>query len=559
MPDPTGFWDQSENPAPSDAEPAKPNGKHGPEDLDQLPPSNGEDEYGFATDGLPVITIEPGEIDRLATEGERAIKASPLPVYQRGGSLVRPISQEVPAAHGRTTVAASFQEITTPAMIDVLAQSAKWVVLNRRRRKVVPTDPPTMVAAIILSRAGYWTVPSVAGIITTPTLRPSGELLSAPGYDPETRLYHVADPSLGPVQVKDEPTRQDALEALALLNDLLDGFPFTGKADKAVAFSTLITPAVRGALPVVPLHAVRASTAGTGKSYLVDLASSIATGRPCPVATAAQREEETEKRIVGMILAGFPLVSIDNVNGALGSDLLCQVVERPLVRVRPLGGSEIVEIENRATFLATGNSLRVRGDMTRRTILCGLDAGVERPELRSFASKPVEIVMGNRAKYVSACLIIVRAYITAGLPDRLDPLASFYEWSALVRSALVWLGCADPVDTMEAAREDDPELADLREVLGLWQQHVGLDASVTALRLSERACERSFNGLDNEWAAPEFRDALLRIAGERGQVNTRRLASWIRNREGRIVLGVRLKRMPTLATGGLMQWQLGKA
>jgi putative DNA primase/helicase len=45
---------------------------------------------------------------------------------------------------------------------------------------------------------------------------------------------------------------------------------------------------------MVPLTALTAPTAGTGKSYYVDLASAIPTGRICPVATAGKNEEETE-------------------------------------------------------------------------------------------------------------------------------------------------------------------------------------------------------------------------------------------------------------------------
>jgi putative DNA primase/helicase len=105
--------------------------------------------------------------------------------------------------------------------------------------------------------------------------------------------------------------------------------------------------------------------------------------------------------------------------------------------------------------------------MTRRTLVCSLDAGIERPELRKFKSDPVATVMADRGLYVSACLIIVRAYAAADYPGRLPTIASFEDWSDTVRSALVWLGCEDPAKSMEAARDDDPELADLREVIGL--------------------------------------------------------------------------------------------
>ena len=43
---------------------------------------------------------------------------------------------------------------------------------------------------------------------------------------------------------------------------------------------------------------------------------------------------------------------------------------------------------------------------------------------------------------------------------------------------------------------------------------------------------------------PEFRDLLMRIAGDRGGVSTRRLARWLRRSEGRIVDGLKLGSLP---------------
>src|SRR5918999_5799642 len=93
----------------------------------------------------------------------------------------------------------------------------------------------------------------------------------------------------------------------------------------------------------------------------------------------------TERMRLGALLRdGVPIISIDNVEGELGGDMLCQVTERPLVRVRILGLSEAREFECKATVFATGNGLTLLGDMTRRAVLCSLDAKMERPELRKF-------------------------------------------------------------------------------------------------------------------------------------------------------------------------------
>ena len=95
--------------------------------------------------------------------------------------------------------------------------------------------------------------------------------------------------------------------------------------------------------------------------------------------------------------------------------------------------------------------------MTRRTLLCDLDANVERPELRKFNGDPV--ANRNGGPWPLRLGLPNPSYehtLSPAAPNALQPIASFADWSNLVRSALVWLGCADPADSMEAAREDDP-------------------------------------------------------------------------------------------------------
>lgn len=126
----------------------------------------------------------------------------------------------------------------------------------------------------------------------------------------------------------DSPTRDDAARAASMLEGLISEFPFTDGASKSVALSCLITPVVRGAFSVTPMHAIRASTAGTGKSFLLDVAAAITIGQPCPVMSAGATVEETEKRLGAALLASQPIISIDNVNGDLGGERRCQYFEK---------------------------------------------------------------------------------------------------------------------------------------------------------------------------------------------------------------------------------------
>ena len=103
-----------------------------------------------------------------------------------------------------------------------------------------------------LTRAWEWKFPSVAGIITTQTMRPDGTIMDQSGYDPTTRLLLLNPPQTKPIPV--EPSKDEARAALESLESLLAEFPFVDDVANSVALSTLITPVVRGAFSVAPMH-----------------------------------------------------------------------------------------------------------------------------------------------------------------------------------------------------------------------------------------------------------------------------------------------------------------
>jgi putative DNA primase/helicase len=296
------------------------------------------------------------------------------------------------------------------------------------------------------------------------------------------------------------------------------------------------------------MHVISAPEAGSGKSYLVDVAAAIATGQPCPVLAAGRTEEETEKRLAAALLAGQPLISIDNLNGDLGGDALCQAIERPIVELRPLGKSELVRIEARSTLFATGNNIRIRGDLTRRALRCRLDPRSEHPEFRQFKHRPVDVVLAARGHHISAALTLVRSYVAAGNPNRAPPLASFEGWSDLVRSSLIWVGRADPVDTMRAARENDPNREAAAVLFKSWQGVFGLQRSVVAAEVVQAASAKDISTKDLptgtesvEFRYPELRESLLAVVGRRGAIDTREFGKWLSRYRDCTVSGLRLE------------------
>ena len=502
------------------------------------------------------ITVSRGELASNADQAEKVLVEAGVEIYQRGGELVRPIIETVEAARSRKTKSVQFLPVSQVYLRDIMGRHARWERFDARKRECITIDAPKEIAEIILAKAGEWQFRSIVGVTTTPTIRPDGSLLTDCGYDAATRLLLVEPPALG--AMPDIPTKEDARGALATLESLLDNFPFVGAVDKACALSALLTTVARGAFSVTPMHCSRAPTPGTGKSFLWDVCSVLCTGQLMPVISTGGSPAELEKRLGAALMKGQPVISIDNVNGELGGDALCQFIERPVVDVRVLGLSKMVRIESRNSIFATGNNLVLRGDACRRALMVNLDSGLERPELRQYAFDPVERVMADRGKYIAAALTICRAYFLAGKPGALPKLASFEGWSHTVRSAIVWLGHADPCTSMESARAEDPLLIELREMLEAWAVVFGTGEytrlKVKDLLLKATATVRASESGEFEATHPELASAVEGIAlrfsrGRSKQIDPKSLGDWLRGVRGKPAGGMKFQCVPSRKGG----------
>ena len=139
------------------------------------------------------------------------------------------------------------------------------------------------LAAHYLARGDKWRLPVINGIIETPTLRRDGTILEDEGFDARSGLLLDMGGVKFP-EIPQEPTRDDAVKALARIKEPFTGFPFVSNAmgksaSRSVMLSAVLTALVRRTLHSAPLHATSAPTMGTGKSLAIDVVSLIATGR----------------------------------------------------------------------------------------------------------------------------------------------------------------------------------------------------------------------------------------------------------------------------------------
>jgi hypothetical protein len=194
------------------------------------------------------------------------------------------------------------------------------------------------------------------------------------------------------------------------------------------------------------------------------------------------------------------------------------------------------DCECHTALFATGNNITFRGDMVRRGLKCNLEALGERPELREFKQDMLEVAAVDRGAYVAAALTIVRAYLAAGSPSVCKPFGSYAAWSRMVRSPLVWLGEPDPTGSIDEIREEDVELTNIREFVGLWVDYeLDLGADYTTAQIIEAACPPH---TPNNYSPQTFKQFLLRVAAARSAPDTvspDRLGWWLRGISGRIV------------------------
>jgi hypothetical protein len=150
----------------------------------------------------------------------------------------------------------------------------------------------------------------------------------------------------------------------------------------------------------------------------------------------------------------------------------------------------------------------------------------------------------------AAVLTIVRGYIAAGYPNPCTQLASFQDWSLLVRSPLVWLGYADPVETMEAARADDPSRRNLNAFVAAWLRVIGPNKPTTAGEIIAKA----YSPADDADRALNTAIAAVATAPGKSELDAMKLGRWLGRNKNRVVNNMKLFGEPDPHTKQQIWW-----
>lgn len=486
------------------------------------------------------LTRQPARIEVVGGKGREATDAL-LDVLRRAPDVFDFGNELV--SIGRSGTICPANEHGLRYTVGGLTQFWRWHKLPQGGGSIeMLLDPPANICKSVLALGNQRELKPLDAVITAPTLRPDGSVLSSPGYDLSTRLLFDAENL--PPDIPEFPNREQGLAALEYLWKPFADFPFVGNLDRAVHLAALLTAAVRAVLPTSPAFGYDAPVQGSGKTLLARCVGVLATGEDPGVwpHTAGRDDEEVRKRIFTVLRSGARAIIWDNVVGSFDSAAMASAITSPNFQDRILGASSSSSVPNRAMLILTGNNLTLAGEMPRRVLVARIDPETDRPFSRHFNIDPFEVCQSERQTMIAAALVLIRAYLnnSAG-PLGEGKLASFEMWDAWVRQSVIYANAlmpgkfGDVMEVIQANQDQDPEQETLGILLDAWQRNFGTEykfaSDVMAVLKTGYLCESSIAG--------QLNDAVSEVYGK-GAITARSLGRTLGYRAGRVVNGKRL-------------------
>jgi hypothetical protein len=457
------------------------------------------EEDGYEPAERYAIMVAEGELPREIDDVQRAIYED---VYHRGGVLVR--------------LRRNDQDLSLEAMsrgaLDVLiarrCHFEKEIVSKKSGHvTVVQVNPPERVVSDIHTMDQWPLLREIRQITAVPFIRPDGSVGGLePGYDAASKVY--ANVPHGLPAPPEQPTDEEAREALQKLREIVDEFPFASEACESVHIAAILSIIARRFINgPVPLFIVEASKSGSGKTLLARIAATIGTGVDPGLTIGGGSDNEFRKLITSYLLGGQPVLVLDNQTGRLGGPVQELLQTSGKWSDRLLQFNRVATLDNDLVTIITSNNPDCARDTGRRSLIVRLVPDCEHPEYRAFRVKNLLLdVQRRRHELALAAVTILRWHISRGCPEMpATAFGSFEAWSRVVRQLVMSLGMADPLETQELVHElDDQNIAEKAFVLSL----AAWNPSWSGL------AEELLRAIEIPQAAAPVKSAIVRLCGE---------------------------------------------
>jgi hypothetical protein len=458
--------------------------------------------------------------------------------------------QPVRLANGNTTA------VTRPLLAYLTGCRIALYRQTKDRQSATEPDAPLldMVAALLPDK-----LRKIVARSTIPLVDQKGRVAATPGYDDASGIYLDILPGQFEA-VPQAPTREQCIEALRRAWAPFSAYQWSDADSRAAMLAAVLTLPARPTLDAAPGLFADSPVQSSGKSKAVGALAAIARGFKGGAKTWPNNDEtELLKWALSTSRSGDPAAVLDNVVGVMRSPALAVAMAEGKVSDRLLGVSQILSLDARITWLASGNNASLDRDMASRWLIARIDTGAENPSALSYAFDPVDRALSDRLGIVRAVITLHRAWHTAGCPRADSINTRFSEWGRTVRQLVLWLRdsdiakeagigtLGDPARSiLEGSAANDPET---EAVTQAWHALGELfpDGRPFCAADVKRIYDAAEAGGDDDAVA--LRESFEVWVGARGKPSTRVFHTALNNRRDRIAAGLKLEAVPQFGPG----------
>ena len=243
------------------------------------------------------VLIDLSEIQELHNQSNAVLKAvseKSTNIYQKNGKLVRLLF---------TNKGIKIEKLDKYALRREVSKYAKIVEDSKCLKEKHP--PMSIINDAIATE--IYPFSEITGISRYPIITKKGEIKYTTGYDKETGLfiYNKYDLNFDNISNKSNISKEEINLAKNLIFDLLSDFTFRSSSDLTNYLGFILVILCRSFFEgLIPLHLIKASTPGVGKTLLSEIIYLILTGEK-PAITSLP-ENDSENRVGGRPLVGRP-------------------------------------------------------------------------------------------------------------------------------------------------------------------------------------------------------------------------------------------------------------